>query len=63
MGAMLGYITENTDGLVIPDKQFVSKILTITGAQMNAIFIIIVLIMPILIIALGVIVYARRKHL
>jgi len=63
LGAALSYISDNTEGLVIADKSFTSRILTITGTQTRTIFIFIVLLMPLAIIAAGIAVYFRRRHL
>ncbi|MDR2605873.1 MAG: GldG family protein [Oscillospiraceae bacterium] len=63
IGAVLNYISDNTDGLVIPDKEFTSTLLTITGTQTRIVFVSIVLILPALIILAGIIVWVKRKHL
>ncbi|MDR3149209.1 MAG: GldG family protein [Oscillospiraceae bacterium] len=63
LGAAISYMADYTDGLVIPDKDFQSSVLTILGWQSRTVLIVLVLILPLAIIALGVIIWLRRRHL
>jgi hypothetical protein len=63
IGATLNYISEYTEGIVIPDKDFVSKTLTIQKYQSRIVLWVIVLGIPLLIIALSIVIWARRRHL
>ena len=61
--AALNYVSEYTDAVIIPDKDFDSKALTILTWQGNLIFWLVIVAIPVIIIAAGVIVWARRRHL
>lgn len=63
MTAALNYVSEYTDAVIIPDKNFESQALTLLAWQGNLIFWIVVVGIPVIIIAAGIIVWARRRHL
>ncbi|MDR2359844.1 MAG: GldG family protein [Oscillospiraceae bacterium] len=63
LGAAINYMADYTDGLVIPDKDFQSSVLSILGWQSRTVLIVLVLILPLVIIALGIIIRLRRRHL
>jgi hypothetical protein len=60
---VINYISEYEDAVVIKDKDFVSTNLTILGWQSRAVFWVLVVAIPLALLAAGVIVWARRKHL
>jgi ABC-2 type transport system permease protein len=60
---VINYISEYDDAVVIKDKDFVSTNLTILGGQARAVFWIIVVALPLAILATGIVIWARRKHL
>lgn len=61
--AALNYVSEYTDAVIIPDKNFESKALTILSWQGRLVFWVVVVAIPLIVIAAGVIVWARRRHL
>ncbi len=61
--AVINYIREDGKGVVIPDKNFASSALTVRSWQISLIFWIIVILLPLAILAAGVTVRVRRKHL
>ena len=63
MGACLNYVAEYTDGVIIADKNFASISLTILKWQANLVLWLVVLGIPCLIIIMGIVVWARRRHL
>lgn len=63
LGACLNYISEYSEGIVIPDKNFESTVLTIRSWQANLIFWVFLIGIPALIIVLSIIVWVRRRHL
>lgn len=63
VGACLNYVAEYSEGIVIPDKEFESTILTVRSWQSNLIFWVFLIGIPALIIALSIVVWARRRHL
>ncbi|MDR0857655.1 MAG: GldG family protein [Oscillospiraceae bacterium] len=62
LGATLEYISEYADGLLIEDKEFVSMALTLLQWQGNLILWLFVIAIPAILIAAGIIVWARRKN-
>ena len=56
-------INDYNDAVIIPDKDFVSTTLNILTWQVMVVFWIVVVALPLAILALGVIVWARRRHL
>ena len=63
LGACLNYISEYSEGIVIPDKDFETNILTIRTWQANMVFWVFLIGIPALIIVLSIIVWVRRRHL
>ena len=61
--AALNFINDDTDAVIIPDKDFVSTTLNILTWQVMVVFWVVVVAIPLAILALGVIVWARRRHL
>ena len=59
----LNYVSEYTDAVIIPDKDFQSTTLTILSWQANIVFWVVVIGIPLVFVALGVFVWARRRHL
>jgi hypothetical protein len=60
---VIKYISSYEDAVVIEDKDFVSTTLNILAWQSRAVFWIIVFALPLAILAVGVVIWARRKHL
>ena len=63
MEHVLDYISEYSDGIVIPDKNFESKTLSILTWQARIVLWVVVIGLPLLIILCGVLVWSRRRHL
>ena len=63
IGSAINHISEYTEGILIPDKEFASTTLAIQRYQSRIILWVIVLGIPALIIALSIVVWARRRHL
>ena len=61
--ASLNFINSYNDAVIIPDKNFVSTTLNILSWQVMVVFWVVVVAIPLAILALGVIVWARRRHL
>ena len=61
--AALNFINDYNDAVIIPDKDFVSTTLNILTWQVMVVFWVVVVALPLAILALGVIVWARRRHL
>lgn len=59
----LNFINDYTDAVIIPDKNFVSTTLNILTWQVMVVFWVVIVAMPLAILALGVIVWGRRRHL
>jgi len=59
----LNFINDYTDAVIIPDKDFVSTTLNILTWQVAVVFWVVVVAIPLAILAIGVIVWARRRHL
>ena len=61
--AALNFINDYTDAVIIPDKNFQSTTLNILTWQVVVVFWVVVIAIPLAILAIGVIVWARRRHL
>lgn len=61
--AALNFINDYNDAVVIADKDFVSTTLNILTWQVRVVFWVVVIALPLAILAVGVIVWARRRHL
>ena len=59
----LNFINDYSDAVIIPDKNFQSTTLNILSWQVTLVFWIVVIAIPLAILAIGVIVWARRRHL
>ncbi|MDD6188255.1 MAG: GldG family protein [Clostridiales bacterium] len=59
----LNFINDYSDAVIIPDKNFVSTTLNILTWQVMVVFWVVVVALPLAILAIGVIVWARRRHL
>jgi ABC-type bacteriocin/lantibiotic exporter with double-glycine peptidase domain len=60
---VIKYISSYEDAVVIEDKDFVSTTLNILAWQSRAVFWIVVFALPLAILAAGIVIWARRKHL
>ncbi len=60
---VIKYISSYEDAVVIQDKNFESDTLTILAWQKRAVLWLVVLALPLAVLAFGVVVWARRKHL
>ncbi len=63
MEHVLDYISEYSDGIVIPDKNFESQTLSILTWQSRIVLWVVVIALPLLIILCGVLVWSKRRHL
>ena len=61
--AAFNFINAYNDAVIIPDKNFVSTTLNILSWQVMVVFWVVIVAIPLAILALGVIVWARRRHL
>jgi ABC-2 type transport system permease protein len=62
IGLTLDYMSDYTEGLVIPDKDFSTAILSIQTNQAHVVLFLLVFGLPALLIAAGVAVQLRRRH-
>ena len=60
---VLDYISEYSDGVVIPDKNFESKMLNILSWQSRLVLYIVVIAIPLLILVVGILIWSKRRHL
>jgi ABC-type uncharacterized transport system involved in gliding motility auxiliary subunit len=60
---VLDYISEYSDGVVIPDKDFESTMLNILSWQSRLVLYIVVIALPLLILAAGILIWSKRRHL
>ena len=60
---VLDYISEYSDGVVIPDKTFESKMLNILSWQSRLVLYVVVIAMPLLILLAGILIWSKRRHL
>ena len=60
---VLDYISEYSDGVVIPDKDFESKMLNILSWQSRLVLYVVVIAIPLLILAVGILIWSKRRHL
>ena len=60
---LLDYISEYSDGVVIPDKDFESKNLNILSWQSRLVLYVVVIAIPLLILLAGILIWAKRRHL
>ena len=56
-------INNDEGGVVIEPREYSSTALTISGWQANVLFYLLIIIIPLGTLALGVIVWLRRRHL
>lgn len=59
----LGWMTDNTDDVIVPAKDYDANQLQITSMQASITGIILVVVLPLIVLAAGLIVYLRRRHL
>ncbi len=60
---LLDYISEYSDGVVIPDKDFESTTLNILSWQSRLVLYVVVIAIPLLILAAGILIWSKRRHL
>lgn len=61
--ASLNFINDYSDAVIIPDKNFQSTMLNILTWQVRVVLWVVVIAIPLAILAIGVVVWARRRHL
>ncbi len=61
--AVVSAMTEETDAVIIEAKNYESTTLTLLGSQVTTLFWIMIIIIPFGILAIGLIVWLRRRHL
>ena len=61
--ALMSKINNDEGGVVIEPREYSSTALTISGWQANVLFYLLIIIIPLGTLALGVIVWLRRRHL
>jgi hypothetical protein len=60
---VLDYISEYSDGVVIPDKNFESTMLNILSWQSRMVLYVVVIALPLAILAAGILIWSKRRHL
>ena len=60
---VLDYISEYSDGVVIPDKTFESTTLNILSWQSRVVLYVVVIAIPLLILLAGILIWSKRRHL
>ena len=60
---VLDYISEYSDGVVIPDKNFESTMLNLLSWQSRLVLYIVVIALPLLILVAGILIWSKRRHL
>ncbi len=60
---VIDYISEYSDAVVIPDKNFESTTLNILTWQVRIVLWVVVIALPLAILAIGVVIWAKRRHL
>ena len=60
---VLDYISEYSDGVVIPDKNFESTMLNLLSWQSRLVLYIVVIALPLLILVVGILIWSKRRHL
>ncbi len=63
LASALDFINDYSDAVIIPDKNFKSTTLNILSWQVTVVFWVVVVAIPLAILLIGVIVWARRRHL
>ena len=63
MEHVLDYISEYSDGIVIPDKNFESTMLNILSWQSRLVLYLVVIALPLLILVAGILIWSKRRHL
>ena len=58
----IDYINPMTNVLTIESRDYYSENLTILSSQANVIFWILIVVIPVIILALGLVVWLRRRH-
>ncbi|NLV49114.1 MAG: GldG family protein [Clostridiales bacterium] len=59
----LNYIVDYSEAVIIPDKEFESTALTLLSWQADLILWLVIIGIPVIVIAVGIIVWVRRRHL
>ena len=60
---VLDYMSEYSDGIVIPDKDFESTALSILSWQSRIVLWVVVIAIPLAILVAGVLIWSKRRHL
>ncbi len=60
---VIDYISEYNDQVVIPDKDFESTALNILTWQIRVVLWVVVIAMPLAILAVGIVIWSKRRHL
>ena len=60
---VIDYISEYADALVIPDKNFESSTMNILTWQIRVVLWVVVIALPLAILAIGVVIWSKRRHL
>ena len=60
---VVDYISEYNDVVVIEDKNFESNTLNILTWQVRVVLWVVVIAMPLAILAIGIIIWSKRRHL
>ena len=63
METVVDYISEYNDLVVIEDKNFESTALNILTWQVRVVLWVVVIAMPLAILAIGIIIWSKRRHL
>ena len=61
--AVVNFMTDDSDAVIISAKNFESTTLTIQGSEVTALFWVLIIIIPFGLLALGLIIWLRRRHL
>lgn len=59
----LNFISEDEDAIIIDDKEYSDTTLTVTGWQTSVLFWILIVIIPVGTLAIGMVVWAKRRHM
>ncbi len=63
MAGAVNFMTDETDTVIIEAKEYSSTNLSILGSQVTALFWVLVIIIPLGLLALGIVIWLRRRHL
>jgi ABC-type uncharacterized transport system involved in gliding motility auxiliary subunit len=63
VAAVISMMTDETDAVIIEAKNYESTSLTILGTQVTTLFWVMIIIIPFGILAIGLVIWLRRRHL